>query len=96
MAIPSLNKEAKDPLLLHWFLAGLPEAVTQQLRVSREVKTLEAAITRARLLMAMDSQPVAAIEESTKESSEIQQLRDQVAVLMEQVALLSTRQRSNN
>ena len=96
MAVPSLNKEAKDPLLLHQFVAGLPEAITRQLRASGEVKTLEAAVTRARLLIAVDSQPVAAIEEPTNGSSEVQHLRDQVAVLTEQVALLSTRQRSAN
>jgi len=43
--------------------------------------------------MAVEFQPVAAIEESTKESSDVQQLRDQVVALTEQVALLSTRQR---
>ena len=95
-AVLSLNKEAKDLLLLHHFVAGLPEAITRQLRVSGEVKTLEAAVTHARLLMAVDSQPVAAIEEPTNELSEVRQLKDQVAVVTEQVALLSTRQRSIN
>ena len=96
MAVPSLNKEAKGPLLLHQFVAGLPEAITRQLRASGEIRTLEAAVTRARLLMAVDSQPAAAIEEPTNEPSEVRQLKDKVAVLSEQVALLSTRQRSTN
>ena len=58
----------------------------RQLSASGEVETLEAAVTRARLLMAVESQPVAAIEESTNrgvatnESPDAQQLRDQVAV----------------
>ena len=46
--------------------------------------------------MVVDSQPVAAIEEPTNEPSEVRQLKDQVAVLTEQVALLSARQRSTN
>jgi len=96
MAVLSMDTAAKDLLLLHHFVAGLPDTITRQLRVSREVKTLEAAVIRARLLMAVESQPVAAIEESTKESSDVQHLRDQVAALTEQVALLSTRQRSTN
>jgi len=96
IAVPSLNKEAKEPLLLHQFVAGLPEAITRQLRASGEVKTLEAAVTRARLLMTVDSQPVAAIREPTNGPSEVQQLKDQVAALTEQVALLTTHQRGTN
>ena len=37
MAIP---EEAKDSLLLHQIVAGLPELITKQLQVSGEVKTL--------------------------------------------------------
>jgi len=96
MAIQSMDTAVKDLLLLHQFVAGLPDTITCQLRVSGEVKTLEAAVTRARVLMAVKSQPVAAIEESTKESSNVQQLKDQVTALTEQVALLSTRQRSTD
>jgi len=54
MAIPGMNKEVKDPLLLHQFVAGLPEPITKQLRASGEVKTLEAAVTCSRLLMTID------------------------------------------
>jgi len=102
MALPSLDKAAKELLLLHQFIAGLPEGIMWQLKVSGEVKTLEAAVTCARLLMAVESQPIAAIEESTNQdattnkSSDVQQLRKQVAVLTEQVALLSTSQRNAN
>jgi len=39
MAIPSMDTAAKDPLLLHQFMAGLPDTITHQLRVSGEVKT---------------------------------------------------------
>jgi len=61
MAIPGMNKEAKDSLLLHQFVAGLPELITKQLRVSGEVKTLEGAVTHARLLMTVDSQSVSTV-----------------------------------
>ena len=92
-AIPNMEKEARDPLLLHQFLAGLPDAITKQLRASGEIRTLEEAMARARLLMAIDLQPVAMLEEKP---SEIQLLREQVALLTEQVATLSTHQQGNN
>ena len=85
-AIPNMEKEARDPLLLHQFLAGLPDGITRQLRASGEVKTLEAATKRPRLLIAIDSQPVAMLEEKP---SEVQLLTEQVALLTEQVALLT-------
>ena len=95
MAIPGMNKEARDPLLLHQFVSGLPEPIMKQLRASGEVTTLEAAITRSRLLMTIDSQSISAVKEVSKECTEMQELRDQVALLTEQVASLSTRQSDN-
>ena len=53
MTIPEMSKEARDPLLLHQFVAGLPEPITKQLRASGEVKTLEAAVTHAQLLISL-------------------------------------------
>ena len=41
IAVPSLNKEAKEPLLLHQFVAGLPEAITRQSRASGEDRPLK-------------------------------------------------------
>jgi len=41
MAIPGMNKEAKDSLLLHQFVTGLPELITKQLWASSEVKHLK-------------------------------------------------------
>jgi len=73
----------------------LPEAIARQLRVSGEVNTLEVAIIWVKLLMTIDSQPVATIEEKPNGSSEMQQLRDQMALLTEQVATLSAHKGSN-
>ena len=47
-AIPDMVKEAKECLLLHQFLMGLPGPITRQLRASGDIKTLDAAVTRAR------------------------------------------------
>ena len=88
-ALPDVAQAAKEPLLLHQFLAGIPESIAKQVRASGEVTTLETAITRAKLLMTIDSDPVATL---TEKPDEIQQLQQQVAVLTEQVAVLSTKQ----
>lgn len=71
---------------------GLPGPITRQLRASGDIKTLDAAVTRARLLMTIDAEPVAIVEEK---SSEVQLLTEQVALLTEQVAALSTRHQGN-
>ena len=87
-AMPGLDKPARDQLLLHQFLAGAPDAVSRQLRATGEIKTLDAAVARARLLMTIDDHgQAAAISEKT---SEVEMLREQVALLTEQVATLST------
>ena len=94
-ALPDLEQAAKEPLLLHQFLAGIPESIAKQLRASGEVTTLDAAITHARLLMTIDSDSVVALTKPdafTQKSDEVKLLREQVAVLSEQVAVLSTNQ----
>ena len=73
--------------MLHQILAGIPEATSKQLRVSGKVTTLNAAITQVKLLMTNDSEPAAIL---TEKPDEVQLLREQVAVLTEQVAALST------
>jgi len=44
IVIPGMNKEVKDPLLLHQFVPGLLEPIMKQLRVPVEEKLLEAAV----------------------------------------------------
>ena len=60
-ALPDLEQAVREPFLLHQFLAGIPEAIFKQLRASGEVTTLNAAITRAKLLMTIDSEWVAVL-----------------------------------
>lgn len=92
--MPDLTKSAREPLLLHQFLAGLLAAVNRQLRAIGEITTIEAAVSRARLLMTIeDHGQVAAVAETP---SDAEQLRKQVAALTEQVALLSASQKTNN
>ena len=90
-AMPSLDKPARDQLLLHQFLPGIPDSVGRQLRATGEIKTLDAAVARARLLISIkDHGQTAAV---AKEPSEVELLREQVALLTEQVAALGTRRR---
>ena len=86
-ALPNLEQAVRDPFLLHQFLVGIPEAISKQLRASGKVTMLNAAITQARLLMTIDSDPVAVLK---AKPDEVELLREQVAVLTEQVAALST------
>ena len=95
-AMPTLDTEARDQLLLHQFLAGIPRDISKPIRAASDVKTIDQATERARLLMAVDSDapppaPVAAMSNSTVCSSQLQELQGQISELTEQVAMLSTR-----
>ena len=59
-AMPSLDKSARDQLLLHQFLAGLPDNVSRQLRATGEIKALDVVVVRAWLLMTIDGHGQAA------------------------------------
>lgn len=86
-AMPNLEGTARDQLLLHQFLAGIPDTVSRQLRATGETKVLAETVERARLLMAIDVQgQTAAIADMP---SEVDALRKQIASLTEQVAALA-------
>ena len=87
-AMPGLDAPGREQLLLHQFLAGIPEYVSRQLRATDEIKTLGIAVTRARLLMTIDDHGQAAAV--TEGPTEVQLLREQVALLAEHVSTLST------
>ena len=85
-AMPGLDKTARDQLLLHQFLAGVPDPISRQLRAVGEM-TLPDAVKRARLLTTINSPGQVAA--ATEKPSELDSLREQVAALTEQVAALS-------
>jgi hypothetical protein len=69
-AMPTLDTGARDQLLLHQFLAGIPRDISKPIRAASDVKTLDQATERAWLLMAVDSDgsspaPVAATSDSS-------------------------------
>ena len=91
-AMPKLDATAREQLLLHQFVAGLPEPVSSKLRATGETKKLETTVERARLLMTLESnptQPAAAIDSSR---TEVEGLRDQIAELTQQVTALTAQQ----
>ena len=58
-AMPELAKIALQPLLLHQFLLGLPDAISQQLCASGDTKDLNT-VQRAKMLMTVMEQGQAA------------------------------------
>ena len=95
--MPELPQEARDQLLLHQFLNGLPPAISKQLRSTGDTRQLETTVERAQLLMTISAseQNVASIsrnETEAKERCEVMQLMTQLEELTEQVAALAARQ----
>ena len=88
-AMPELTAEAKQQLLVHQFLNGLPLSVSQQIRATGETKSLEQVVECAKLLMVVQEQTAAI----TSEETEVSKLREQVSQLTEQVAALNVQRK---
>ena len=89
-AMPKLEARARarEQLLLHQFLAGLPNAVSRQLRATGDAKELMSTLERAKLLMSLEEeQPVASVSQSQRDCI-VAELQGQVLALTEQVAAL--------
>ena len=90
--MPDLGSTARDQLLLHQFLAGIPDTISRQLRASGETKSLGDAVEQARLLMTIEApDQTAAI---ANKMSEVETFREQLESLTEQVAALVASSRS--
>ena len=86
-AIPEASDDTRKQLLLHQFVSGLPASISKQLRATGEVNDLDVVMERAKLLMIIEEpQKVAAIQ-----TTEIQDLKEQISLLTEQVAALSVK-----
>ena len=82
-----LAREVHNQLLIHQFLVGLPESVSQQLQVTGDTRDLESLAERAKIMItAMEQGRVSAI---TTKGSDVSQLKEQIAGLTEQVAALT-------
>ena len=95
LAMPDVTGAAREQLLLHQFVAGLPVSVSKQLRAAGDVTRIETAMERARLLMALEgehaeSRPstVAATLATPEQHKQVLELKQQVEELTSQVATL--------
>ena len=104
--MPEIDSKARDQLLLHQFIAGLPLKVSRELRAAGETKELGVTLQRARLLLSLEDQhqltESGPLGSSTKQPNEreqamaasIDRLTQQVAALSEQVE--TSRRRGGN
>ena len=60
---------------MHQFLTGVPSDVSKPIRAASEVTSLDQAIEKARLLMAVDATPVAAVNEGAS-ANQLQELQN--------------------
>ena len=88
-AIPELEETTRNQLLLHQFMAGLPDSVSRQLRASGTITKLDEAVSRARLLMTVDESSCNVATVAKDDCTEMKALREQVDLLTEQVSTLS-------
>ena len=92
-AMPDISDAAREQLLLHQFLSGLPQDISKQLRATGAMTTLTVAMQWARLLMTIEDQgETAAISTKQPSANEFLQLQQQLSDLSEQVAALSLHQ----
>ena len=91
-AMPDISADAREQLLLHQFLSGLPQEVSKQLRATGATTKLKDAMEWAKLLMTIEHHTEsAAITTKQSSNSEFLQLQQQLSDLSEQVAALSLR-----
>ena len=86
-AMPGASEDTRKQLLLHQFVSGLPISISKQLRAMGELNDLDAVTERAKLLMIIkEPQKIAVIQ-----TNEFQDLKEQITLLIEQVAALSAK-----
>ena len=88
-AMPDLDAQTRKQLLLHQFLTGLPTVVSRQLRATGEIHDLEKALERAKLLMTIKDEEQTAAVKQKDNASEMDELKQQISRLSEQVAALT-------
>jgi hypothetical protein len=89
-ALPDLEGQAKEDILLHHFIDGLPRNIGQQLRGLPEVTTTAEALTRARLLSTSLNTdiPVASVNNAQVHptNSRLDRIEEMVVKLSEKLA----------
>ena len=91
-AMPGLDTAARKQLLLHQLLAGLPNPISMQIRASGETSDLDKVMERARLLLTMENRQPQQTATMVEQTNELSVLREQMALLTDQVAALRVNQ----
>ena len=86
--IPNANADSSKQLLLHQFISGLPSSIIKQLRAAGQINDLDTALEQATLLMMLEGPENMA----TIQTTEVKVLMEQISLLTEKVATLTTRQ----
>ena len=100
LAMPGLTNKAREQLLLHQFLTGLPSAISKQLCSLGDKKAPDMTVERTQLLISIEKdheqKGVAPISQEDRGSklSEVTELKTQLIKLSEQVAALAAVQLS--
>ena len=91
-AMPELDEDSKNKILFQQFLAGVPNECSRILRANPDITTVDAAVTRAKLLLTVSVEKsalsVAAVTDAAKCTSEVRALQDSVKYLTEQMSTL--------
>ena len=85
-AMPKIDGETWNKLLLHQLMAGLPSEINKQLRATGETKDLDETIRRARLLLSLEEQHAATATVSNESSEldlKLQSVSKQIETLTE-------------
>ena len=95
--MPDISGPAREQLLLHQLLAGLPLSISKQIRAAGDVSRLDTAVERARLLMALeveqeDRLSMVAATSISGQHKQVEELKQQVEELTTQVASLVQQQ----
>ena len=90
-ALPNLDQEAKENLLLHHFLDCLLNNIAQQLRAISEIKTTRQALARACLLFTVEELSQSAlIQTQNSETTECISKVEQMLIQMDESSPLSS------
>jgi len=81
LAMPELNREARECLLFHQFVNGLPEEISVDIKTSRECLTTNAALARALLLTAVRKRRPATVAAAV-ESAAVVNTNDSTALAL--------------
>ena len=90
-AMPELDEDSKNKILFQQFLAGVPDECSHVLRANPDITTIDAAVTRAKLLLTVSvEKPALSIGAVTDAATcpEVRALQDSVKFLTERMSTL--------